>query len=414
LLFVEDVEADVELVKAILMRAGLRVEIEAVANEAELRRAVREPWDIVLSDFNLPAFDAFGVLKVLRDEAIDAPCILVSGTVGEEIATQAMRAGARDYVLKTNLARLPAVVRREIAEAQQRSRRKRLERTHNALRDVAFEAGRFLDPGVLGRYVLDKSRELLSVDAASLYWWSDRHTGLELLSASGSSSEAPSGSTSEALGAVGLGAAASGLAFQRREPVIIHDYRVWPERTVETSGSAVAVPALAGYRALGALYVHSFGLRKFGDEDVHALQLLASQVAPAIMVRQLLSALQASEQRYETVFRRNPVGSIVTRASDHVVLDVNESLLELIGYRRDQVLGQSARALGLMANDQEEQLAEARQVGRAHQGTEVQLRNREGELREVVVYAESIVLDGSPALLSSVVDVTTRRSPAGR
>jgi PAS domain S-box-containing protein len=171
---------------------------------------------------------------------------------------------------------------------------------------------------------------------------------------------------------------------------------------------------LAGYRALGALYVHSFGLRKFGDEEAHALQLLASQVAPAIMVRQLLSALQASEQRYETVFRRNPVGSIVTRASDHVVLDVNESLLELIGYQRDQVLGQSARALGLMATDQEEQLAVARRIGRAHRGTEVQLRNREGELREVVVYTESIVLDGSPAVLSSVVEVTTRASPAGR
>src|SRR5258705_9295268 len=112
-LFVEDSEADVELVRAILKRAGLEADVVAVATEEDLRHAVRERWDIILSDFNLPALDAFGVLKALHQESIDTPCILVSGTVGEEIATQTMRAGARDYVLKSNLARLPAVVRRE-------------------------------------------------------------------------------------------------------------------------------------------------------------------------------------------------------------------------------------------------------------------------------------------------------------
>jgi diguanylate cyclase (GGDEF)-like protein/PAS domain S-box-containing protein len=408
-LFVEDAEADVELVRAILKRAGLDVEVRAVATEDDLREAVRERWDIILSDFNLPALDAFGVLKVLHQQSIDTPCILVSGTVGEEIATQTMRAGARDYVLKSNLARLPAVVRREAAETQQRARRKQLETTHRALREVAFEAGRFLDPAVLARYVLDQARALLTVDVASLHWWNEKSATLELLAISKSSySEAPA--KDDPLAAASVGAAASRLAFDGRQPVIIPDYRVWPQRTTEASGSALAVPAMAGYRALGALYVHSIAPRPFGTDEAQALQLLASQIAPSIVVRQLLAALKASEQRFETAFRRNPVGIIVTRASDNVVLDVNESFLTLVGYRRDELLGQSARALGLIGPEHEKDLAAAFQVGRPDRGTEVQIFDREGGPREVVVYSESIALDNAPAIISTVVDITARRS----
>ena len=398
-LFVEDSEADIELVRSILKRAGLNVDVRAVVTEDELRQAIRERWDIILSDFNLPALDGFGVLKVLHQESVDTPCILVSGTVGEEIATQTMRAGARDFVLKSNLARLPAVVRREAAEAQQRARRKHLENTNRAVREVAFEAGRFLDPGVLARYVLDQARALLAVDAASLHWWNDKTATLELLAASG-----------EPLDATSLGASASRLAFEGREAVVIPDYRLWPQRTNETSGSAVAVPAMAGYRALGTLCVHASVPRPFGADDAQALQMLASQIAPAIVVRQLLSSLRASEQRFEAVFRRNPVGVIVTRARDNVVLDVNDSLIELLGYRRDQLIGQSARALGLIGAEHEKELAAAFEVGRSNRGTEVEIRNRDGATREVVVYSEAIVLEDAPAVLSTVVDITARRS----
>ena len=408
-LFVEDAEADVELVRSILKRAGLEVEVRAVATEDDLRQAVRERWDIILSDFNLPALDAFGVLKVLHQESVDTPCILVSGTVGEEIATQTMRAGARDYVLKSNLARLPAVVRRETAEAQQRARRKHLEDTHRAVREVVFEAGRFLDPGVLARYVLDQARALLAVDVASLHWWNEKSATLELLAISGTG-EAQANASGERLSPMSLGASASRLAFDSREPVIIPDYRVWPQRPTEALGSALAVPAMAGYRALGALYVHAVVPRPFGIDEAQALQLLASQIAPSIVVRQLLSALKASEQRFETAFRRNPVGIIVTRASDNVVLDVNESFLELVGYGRDELVGQSARALGLIGAEHEKELAAAFQVGRSDRGTEVAIRNRDGATREVVVYAETITLEDAPAVLSTVVDITARRS----
>jgi PAS domain S-box-containing protein len=407
-LFVEDVEADIDLVGMVLKRAGLDVEIKPVATEEDLRQALRERWDIILSDFNLPALDAFGVLQVLHQESVDTPCILVSGTVGEEIATQTMRAGARDYVLKSNLARLPAVVRRETAEAQQRTRRKQLEQTHRALREVAFEAGRFLDPTVLARYVLDQARALLAVDVASLYWWNDKRASLELLAVSGTSEPLTAASV-EAL-VKSLGARASRMAFDQREPVIIPDYRSWPERTSETAGSAVAVPAMAGYRALGTLYVQAVAPRAFGVDEAQALQMLASQIAPAIVVRQLLSALRSSEQRFETVFRRNPVGIIVTRASDNLVLDVNESMLGLVGYRREELLGQSARALGFIGADHEKQLAAAMKVGRPDRGTEVEIRDREGALHKVLVYSESVALEDAPAVLSTVVDVTGRGS----
>ncbi len=75
-----------------------------------------KPWDIVLSDWSMPEFGALAALKLLRETAPDIPFIIVSGTIGEETAVDAMRAGAQDYVLKDKLGRLPLAIQRELRE----------------------------------------------------------------------------------------------------------------------------------------------------------------------------------------------------------------------------------------------------------------------------------------------------------
>ena len=127
-LLTEDVAADAELEVRELKRAGLRVAHRIADTETTFLAALREFGpDVILSDFSMPAFDGMAALALAREHSPHTPFIFVSGTIGEEYAIRALKNGATDYVLKTNLVRLPAAVERALAEARERSERRRVE-----------------------------------------------------------------------------------------------------------------------------------------------------------------------------------------------------------------------------------------------------------------------------------------------
>lgn len=121
-LHVEDDPHDRELVAATLAAAGLACDIVPVeTREAFVRAIASEPFDVILADDRLPAFDGATALAIAAATAPDVPFIFVSGTLGEEIAIERMKAGATDYVLKQRLSRLPSAVTRARREAQVRA-----------------------------------------------------------------------------------------------------------------------------------------------------------------------------------------------------------------------------------------------------------------------------------------------------
>lgn len=128
ILLVEDLASDAELELRELRRSGLAFDARIVETEVDFRRELGgfEP-DIILSDFSLPRFSGMAALAIARDLRPDLPFIFVSGTIGEENAVAALRSGATDYVLKTNLQRFPSAVRRAISEAGDRKARKQME-----------------------------------------------------------------------------------------------------------------------------------------------------------------------------------------------------------------------------------------------------------------------------------------------
>jgi diguanylate cyclase (GGDEF)-like protein/PAS domain S-box-containing protein len=127
-LLAEDTAADAELEMRELRRAGLRIQHRVVDTEAAFENALREfVPDVILSDFSMPAFDGMAALAIAREHAPETPFIFVSGTIGEEYAIRALKSGATDYVVKSNLVRLPAAVERALAEAQERRARRRTE-----------------------------------------------------------------------------------------------------------------------------------------------------------------------------------------------------------------------------------------------------------------------------------------------
>ena len=128
LLLVEDSPDDAELLVRELRRAGYEITSERVESAPELKAALaRGPWDLVIADHNLPSFSAPEALTLVQETRLDVPFIIVSGAIGEEMAADAMRAGARDYIMKNNLARLGPAIVRELREAEARRERARLE-----------------------------------------------------------------------------------------------------------------------------------------------------------------------------------------------------------------------------------------------------------------------------------------------
>jgi PAS domain S-box-containing protein len=129
LLLVEDSPDDALLLSRHLTREGWAVELVRVETAAAFTAAIEGgAWDLVVADYALPSFSGLEALALVTSRGVDLPFIIVSGTIGEDIAVAAMKAGAHDYVLKDNLARLGPAIEREVGEAKGRRERARAER----------------------------------------------------------------------------------------------------------------------------------------------------------------------------------------------------------------------------------------------------------------------------------------------
>ncbi len=125
---IEDSDDDSLLLRHHLTRSGYHVTWKRVETPEAFATALDTAlWDVVISDYVMPKFSALAALAELKERESDIPFIVVSGAIGEETAVAAMRAGACDYLMKDNLARLVPAIERELLEASHRKERKRAE-----------------------------------------------------------------------------------------------------------------------------------------------------------------------------------------------------------------------------------------------------------------------------------------------
>ncbi|QPC83952.1 PAS domain S-box protein [Phototrophicus methaneseepsis] len=130
ILLAEDSEDDALLLMRHLRKGGYDPIYRQVESASAMRAALEEnDWDIVISDYQMPQFSGLDALSIFSKSGLEIPFIVVSGTIGEELAVEAMRAGAHDYLMKDNLARLLPAIQRELREAHIRRDRKKSEQT---------------------------------------------------------------------------------------------------------------------------------------------------------------------------------------------------------------------------------------------------------------------------------------------
>ncbi len=136
LLLVEDSEDDALLLLRELNKGDYQIEWQRVDNAVDLQLALSsDEWHIVITDHNMPGFDSTAAIKLIKKNNIDIPVIIVSGSIGEELAVESMKSGAHDYILKNNYARLLPAINRELREAQSRKARREAE---EVIRHMAF------------------------------------------------------------------------------------------------------------------------------------------------------------------------------------------------------------------------------------------------------------------------------------
>jgi PAS domain S-box-containing protein len=145
ILFLEDDPRDAALVEATLEAEGVACHITRVESEPEFFTSVEQGgFDLVFADYTLPLFDGISALKIIKELRPEVPFIFVSGTLGEEVAIEALKMGATDYVFKSRLSRIVPSVQRALREAEQKTQRKRAEEEMRTLASLVENSMDFI------------------------------------------------------------------------------------------------------------------------------------------------------------------------------------------------------------------------------------------------------------------------------
>ncbi len=158
-LIIEDSENDKDLILLELKRGGFNPKYLCVQTAEELNKALKkQEWDIILSDYSLPVFDGIEALRIVKDSGLETPFILISGTVGEDVAVSAMHSGAEDYIMKGNLRRLVPAIIRELREAEVRRERRN---ANEALKQSEIKFKKLFNDDLTGNFIVSTDGTIL-------------------------------------------------------------------------------------------------------------------------------------------------------------------------------------------------------------------------------------------------------------
>jgi PAS domain S-box-containing protein len=426
-LLVEDSENDAVLLLRTLRRAGYEVDHERVYTAQEMKEALRTSWEIIISDYRMPRFSAMDALEMANAAGSDAPFIVVSGRIGEDVAVEAMRSGAYDYVMKSNLSRLPQTVERGLEKAEERRKRRKIEEELER-RDAILEAVRFAADHFLGEAagweesVKAVLRRLGEATEASRVYVCENYTGEDgELWATLRYEWVARGITAQidypGLKVVPYKATGFGRWIRTLgRGDLIHSHvrdlpeSEQPELQFEDILSIVLVPIFVEGRWWGYIgFDECVEEREWSAAEVGALGAAAGTLGAAIRRRSTEEQLRGSEERYRAVIEQATDGIYLLDVETRRFVETNPSFRTMFGYAPEEI--ENMEIYDLVAHPREDvdaTIGRTLRSGRRIVG-ERKYRRKDGALLDVEVGVSVISVEGRDVICTIVRDVTERR-----
>jgi PAS domain S-box-containing protein len=376
ILYLEDDPKDAELVQAMLEAEGVACLITRVETRADFLALLgQDGFDLILADYSLPSFDGISALKLAVDKRPEMPFIFVSGTMGEEVAIEALKIGATDYVLKTRLSRILPSVQRALREGQQRAERTFAEEALRRSEAYLSGAQRLSQTGSAG----------WKVSSGELYWSEETYRI---------------------------------FAYDRTTKPTVELFleRVHPE-------DVAAVKQIVERAAQDKKdYEHKYrllmpdGSIKYVHFVAHALTDVSGDIefVGAVMdetaAKQAEEALRLSEEQWRDVFENNPIMYFMVDAAGKVMA-VNPFGADQLGYRVDELVGQPVLCFFYESDRAEVETHFAlclEQLGRG-QSWEFRCVRKDGTVLRVRGSAKAVARVNGPIVLIACEDITEQK-----
>jgi len=373
-LIVEDAPDDAELIVMHLIADGFQPQWTQVQTEREYRAALEAQPDLILADWSLPQFSGLAALRIMQERGQDTPFIIVSGSIGEEAAVEALRQGAHDYVLKDRPARLGQAVRRALAEKQERAARRRVE---ESLRESEARFRAFVNATNDLVFIKDHQLRYLAVNQAMAAFMQRQPT--------------------DSIGRTDADLLPPDLAAQCRAS---------DRRALDARALVVAEESSSG---------RVFESTKF------PVPLADGQVGVGAIIRDITERKQAEEQRaamlrFQNEMLDTPAIWIDTLDAAGNITFWNRGAERISGYMRNEVMGHARVWDWLYPARAERERAFARAMAIIQQGERVEdfettIRRKDGESRIISWYSTNLCDEAGQIVGSIAVgaDVTGRK-----
>ena len=369
ILYVDDYPLDRQLVRDALEREHGGFQVTEAASRAQFEAALAKgSFDLVLSDFNILGFEGLQVLDAVHAKDARVPVVIVTGTGSEEVAVEAMKRGAAEYVIKTSkhIQRLPITIHAVLEKKYLEEERKRAEERFRSIYENAVEGiyqstldGRYLNinPATAHIYGYDSPRDMMTqvLDIKSQIYVhaEDRADFIRLLTENG-----------------------------KVENFEVQNYRkdrsiIW----IQTNARLVQV----GKGSFIEGFITDITKSKHAEE-----------------------ALRESEARLRTVVEASPLPLTINSTEEGIILYGNSALSRIMGVPLSEIVGQRAANYYADVDERSHVLAEFKQHGSLHD-YEVRLHRPDGALVWVSLSTEAITFEGRPCLLSCFYDITERK-----
>ena len=411
LLNVEDSEMDVALLRRHLISGGYDLMAERVETADEMRAALREQdWDIILCDYSMPHFDALSALDVAREEAAETPFIIISGTVSEELAVEAMLSGANDYLPKRNLKRLIPALERELRRVESKRAQQRSDRERRVIFEIisgiasTSNLGEFLSlvHQSISRAVYAENCFVMLHDPATemehYEFWVDKHD------------PKPEPSVAEGSFASYVLRTGKPLLITKESKKEIIDAGE-AGQIGHISPSWVGIPLLIPGRTIGVLVLQNYEEdHAYDHEDVAFLSSVGNQIALAIERRRAEEAVIESEERYRDLVE-NAIDIIYTHDLQGNYTSMNRAGERITGYTLKESLAMNlADTVVPKYLPTAKAMIDAKLQGNETAAYEIEIFAKDGHRIDVEINTRMIYKEGVAIAVQGIArDVTQRR-----